>query len=103
MGHDEALHKHVLGVLTRGGMDRSQIDDLVREIKGLQGNNLKISKILTKGTPPYPWAVEVRSVMDQNDIGNLGSILKGSGAIRGVEIFPLGIVAPDMFDVRISL
>ena len=90
----------VIAALTRGGMDKSQVTDLVEIVARLRGS--RRVRAFPRGQFG-PDSIELQTVFEPDELGSLLDLLRESPRVDSVEIFPRGIINPDVFSVRIGL
>jgi hypothetical protein len=90
----------LINALTRGGLGETQVNELVDVIAQLRGG--RRVRAFPKGQFG-PDSVEIRTVFEPDELGSLLDVLRESPRIDSVEIFPRGIINPEVFSVRIGL
>ena len=90
----------LINALTRGGLDETQVSEMVDVVARLQGG--RRLRAFPKGQFG-PDSIEIQTVVEPNDLGSLVDILRESPRIDSVEIFPRGIINPEVFSVRIGM
>jgi hypothetical protein len=90
----------LVDALTRGGLDGTQVSELVDVIARLRGG--RRVRAFPKGQFG-PDSVEIQTAFEPDELGSLLDALRESPRIDSVEIFPRGIINPEVFSVRIGL
>ena len=90
----------LINALTRGGLGEDQVNELVDVIAQLRGG--RRVRAFPKGQFG-PDSVEIQTVFEPDELGSLLDVLRESPRIDSVEIFPRGIINPEVFSVRIGL
>jgi hypothetical protein len=90
----------LIDALTRGGLDGAQVGELVDVIAKFRGG--RRVRAFPKGQFG-PDSVEIQTVFEPEELGSLLDVLRESPRIDSVEIFPRGIINPEVFSVRIGL
>jgi hypothetical protein len=90
----------LINALTRGGLGETQVNELVDVIAQLRGG--RRVRAFPKGQFG-PDSVEIQTVFEPDELGSLLDVLRESPRIDSVEIFPRGIINPEVFSVRIGL
>ena len=97
---EEALMRE----LRFGGFDKDQLKELVGIVAGIQKGGLRRMRVFPKGQPPKPNALSVSGVMEANEISRfLGEILTKTPMLSKLEVFPYGILLPEIFRVRMDI
>ena len=90
----------LINALTHGGLGETQVNELVDVIAQLRGG--RRVRAFPKGQFG-PDSVEIQTVFEPDELGSLLDVLRESPRIDSVEIFPRGIINPEVFSVRIGL
>jgi hypothetical protein len=88
-------------VLGRSGLEEDHVRELVDVVAQFEGAGQRI-KAFPKGQFA-PDAVEIQAVFDRDGLQSLLKVLGESPRIDSVEIFPRGIINPEIFSARIGL
>jgi hypothetical protein len=89
----------VAEILRSAKMDDDRIGRLVDLVAGFRQRRLPV-RVLTKGIP-WPDLVEVQTVVGKDEVGAVTDLL-GSPQLDELEVFPLGIVDPEIFFARFT-
>lgn len=100
---EEALINH----LTDLRLDKNVLKKYSSAIVDLRKNDILIDRIWKYGQPAIDGifrtdGVRVRSRIGINDLGKLNDIFKIRD-IHSIEVFPLGIIAPELLEVRFKM
>jgi len=96
---DQAL----MNELRFGGIERENLEELVRIVAGLQKAGLGRIKVFPKGIP-VPTGVQVDGILESTAISKLlTEILTKTPRLGGVVIFPYGIPWPEIFRINIDI
>ncbi len=96
---DQAL----LHELRFGGIEKENLEELVRIVADIQKGGLTRIKVFPKGIPA-PNAVQVTGIVDAGAVTKfLGQVLTQTPRLGGVVVFPYGIPVPDIFRVNIDI
>ena len=99
-GSEQPQLTGLIDALTRGGLGERQVSELVDVIAQLRGG--RRVRAFPKGQFG-PDSVEIQTVFEPDELGSLLDVLRQSPRIDSVEIFPRGIIDPEVFSVRIGL
>jgi hypothetical protein len=99
-GSEQPELSGLINALTRGGLDPTQASELVDVIATLRGG--RRVRAFPKGQFG-PDSVEIQTVFEPDELGSLLDTLRENPRIDSVEIFPRGIINPEVFSVRIGL
>ena len=99
-GSEQPQLTGLIDALTRGGLGETQVRELVDVIAQLRGG--RRVRAFPKGQFG-PDSVEIQTVFEPDELGSLLDVLRQSPRIDSVEIFPRGIIDPEVFSVRIGL
>ena len=99
-GSEQPQLTGLIDALTRGGLGETQVSELVDVIAQLRGG--RRVRAFPKGQFG-PDSVEIQTVFEPDELGSLLDVLRQSPRIDSVEIFPRGIIDPEVFSVRIGL
>lgn len=100
----ESLEKELTHALRFSGLDKENLNELVRIVVGLNDEGLDQLRVFPKGIPPVVDGLQVQSVVNTEDVAAvLNRILTSTPRLRGVSVFPYGIPNPEVFQVNIDL
>jgi len=100
----ESLEKELIHALRFSGLDKENLNELVRIVVGLNDEGLDQLRVFPKGIPPIIDGLQVQSVVNTEDVAAvLHRILTGTPRLRGVSVFPYGIPTVDVFQVIVDL
>jgi hypothetical protein len=87
-----------------GGLDKDNLKELVGIAAGLHKAGLNRIKAFPKGIPPVVDSIGVTGVLDAAKLAEaLNILLTKTPRLAGVELFPLGIPFPEVFEVHVVL
>jgi len=101
-GEGESLEKQLLEALKFGGLDRTNLAELVDVVVGLNAQGIAPGRVFPNGIP-VPDGLTVNATLDAAGLGVLANQLQTNAGIRGVVIFPYGIPAIDTFQTQIFI
>lgn len=100
MGPQPDPWRRFAGILAKGGLDDAQVENLLDAVGGVRELQLEL-RPFPIGIPwPDGLGVEVLIPRDRFDV--LKDLLAVPG-LQGIEIFPLGIVNPEVFRAVLSI
>jgi len=100
----ESLEKELIHALRFSGLDKENLNELVRIVVGLNDGGLDQLRVFPKGIPPVVDGLQIQSVVNTEDVAAvLNRILHGTPRLRGVSIFPYGIPNVEAFQVNVDL
>lgn len=94
-------YDNVIQTLIRSGMDADHVNELVDVISHFDGVARRV-KAFPKGQFG-PDGIFIHTVFDTDGLQTLMKTMAESPRIDSVEIFPRGIVNPEVFSARIGL
>ena len=94
-------YEHVISTLVRSGMDADHVNELVDVISQFEGVARRL-KAFPKGQFG-PDGVFIHTVFEPDGLQELVKLLSVNPRIDSIEIFPRGIVNPEIFSARIGL
>jgi hypothetical protein len=99
-----AFEQALLRELRFGGLQKENLEELVKIAAGLFKAGLQKVKGLPKGIPPVIDGLELTGVVDHAAInGLLQRIIQDTPRLTRVSILPYGIPNPEIFRVAVSL
>jgi hypothetical protein len=97
----EKFEKQLMEQLTNAKLTKEQLRQFSNTIVELRKHSIIPERIWRYGQPAIDGLVlEGRLALD--DVKNLADIVKTPN-LRGVEVFPLGIINPDVFELRLKI
>ena len=97
-----ASKNHPALVAALQSLPRAQARKIAAQIAHLQGSGLKRVRVFPKGIPA-PDTIELRALIDKQNLLAVLSKIVARAPNRGVVVFPYGIPAVDTFEVRLDL
>jgi hypothetical protein len=100
----ESLEKELTHALRFSGLDKENLNELVRIVVGLNDGGLDQLRVFPKGIPPVVDGLQVQAMVNTEDLAAiLNQILTNTPRLRGVSVFPYGIPNPEIFQVNVDL
>jgi len=100
----ESLEKELIHALRFSGLDKENLNELVRIVVGLNDEGLDQLRVFPKGIPPVVDGLQVQAmVKTENLAAILHEILNNTPRLHGVRIFPYGIPTVEVFQVTVDL
>lgn len=96
------IERQLLDTLKHGDINKKSLNELVKVAGQIHGKGIKTEKVFPIGIV-RPDGVLVETSVSAGNLGKLVDILKEFPRVQGVEIFPRGIPAPDVFLAKIQL
>lgn len=110
MGNDkttkrtDSLEKELTHALRFSGLDKENLNELVRIVVGLNSEGLDQMRVFPKGQPPIVDGLQVQALVDTEELSTvLNHILTNTPRLRGVSVFPYGIPNPEIFQINVDL
>ena len=110
MGNDkttkrtDSLEKELTHALRFSGLDKENLNELVRIVVGLNTEGLDQMRVFPKGQPPIVDGLQVQALVDTEELATvLNHILTNTPRLRGVAVFPYGIPNPEVFQINVDL
>jgi hypothetical protein len=100
--HGESLEKELLESLRFGGLDKTNLAELVRIVVDFNAKGIRPGKVFPNGITVSD-GLRVQATLNAEGLAELVNQVATNARIRGVVIFPYGIVAPDVFQTQIDL
>jgi hypothetical protein len=98
-----SFNEALMSEMRFGGIDKENLDELVRIVAGLRKGGLGKIRVFPKGIP-YPNGVQVSGILEAGAVNKfLGRILTQTPRLGGIVIFPYGIPWPEIFRVNIDI
>jgi hypothetical protein len=100
----DSLEKELIHALRFSGLDKENLNELVRIVVGLNDEGLEQMRVFPKGQPPIVDGLQVQAVVDKEQLTTiLNQIITNTPRLRGVTIFPYGIPNAEVFQVNVEL
>jgi hypothetical protein len=100
----ESLEKELIHALRFSGLDKENLNELVRIVVGLNDEGLDQFRVFPKGQPPVVDGLQVQALVDAEELATvLNQILTNTPRLRGVSVFPYGIPNPEIFQINVDL
>jgi len=100
----ESLEKELIRALRFSGLDKENLNELVRIVVGLNDGGLDQLRVYPKGQPPIVDGLQVQALVNTEELTTvLNHILTNTPRLRGVSVFPYGIPNPEIFQVNVDL
>jgi hypothetical protein len=100
----DSLEKELIHALRFSGLDKENLNELVRIVVGLNDEGLEQMRVFPKGQPPIVDGLQVQAVVDKEQLTTiLNQIITNTPRLRGVTIFPYGIPNVEVFQVNLEL
>jgi len=100
----ESLEKELIHALRFSGLDKENLNELVRIVVGLSDEGLDQLRVFPKGQPPVVDGLQVQALVDTAELATvLNQILTNTPRLRGVSVFPYGIPNPEVFQINVDL
>jgi hypothetical protein len=100
----DSLEKELMHTLRFSGLDKENLNELVRIVVGLNDEGLDQMRVFPKGQPPIVDGLQVQALVDTEQLSTvLSQILTNTPRLRGVSVFPYGIPNPEIFQVNVDL
>src|SRR5579863_9121579 len=88
----DSLEKELTHALRFSGLDKENLNELVRIVVGLNDEGLDQMRVFPKGQPPIVDGLQVQALVDTEELATvLNHILTNTPRLRGVSVFPYGI------------
>lgn len=81
------------------GVDREHLMEAADKFATLKAENILGSRIWVRGIPAVD-QIGISSIVTARFLDDLISIIKESEWLRTIDVFPYGIIAPDVYEVR---
>jgi hypothetical protein len=100
----DSLEKELVHALRFSGLDKENLNELVRIVVGLNDEGLEQLRVFPKGQPPIVDGLQVQALVDTEQLSTvLNQILTNTPRLRGVTVFPYGIPNPEIFQINVDL
>jgi hypothetical protein len=100
----ESLEKELIHALRFSGLDKENLNELVRIVVGLNDEGLDQMRVFPKGQPPIVDGLQVQALVNTEELTTvLNQILTNTPRLRGVSVFPYGIPNPEIFQINVDL
>ena len=100
----DSLEKELTHALRFSGLDKENLNELVRIVVGLNDEGLDQMRVFPKGQPPIVDGLQVQALVDAEALATvLNQILTNTPRLRGVSVFPYGIPNPEIFQINVDL
>jgi hypothetical protein len=100
----DSLEKELTHALRFSGLDKENLNELVRIVVGLNDEGLDQMRVFPKGQPPIVDGLQVQALVDTEELATvLNHILTSTPRLRGVSVFPYGIPNPEIFQINVDL
>ena len=100
----ESLEKELTHALRFSGLDKDNLNELVRIVVGLKEDGLETLRVFPKGLPPIVDGLQVQTLVNTSELtAVLTQILTNTPRLRGVSVFPFGIINPEVFQVNVDI
>jgi hypothetical protein len=100
----DSLEKELTHALRFSGLDKENLNELVRIVVGLNDEGLDQMRVFPKGQPPIVDGLQVQALVDTEELATvLNHILTNTPRPRGVSVFPYGIPNPEIFQINVDL
>lgn len=103
MPNPHSVEQELLRILRFGGLDKNNLATLVKIVAGFTQNGLNHIKVFPKGIPPVYEGLEVKSVVQANDLSRILGIILAEAQVSSVLVFPYGIPAYDVAEIVVGL
>jgi hypothetical protein len=102
--HSDSLEKELIRALRFSGLDKENLNELVRIVVGLNDEGLEQLRVFPKGQPPVVDGLQVQALVDVEQLSTIiNQILTSTPRLRGVSVFPYGIPNPEVFQINVDL
>lgn len=98
----DAVHKEIANKLRFGGIKKEHLDELVGLVAQVYQQGLTTATVFPKGRPAWDTVVVQGVVSAANISSVLTGILTKVPSLKGVVVFPYGIVSPETFQVNVE-
>jgi hypothetical protein len=99
---DDSLEKQLLEALRFGGLDKTNLADLVRIVVDFNAKGIRPGKVFPNGVPAAD-GLRVQATLNAAGLAALLNELQVNPRITGVVIFPYGIINPEVFQTQIDI
>ena len=100
----ESLEKELIHALRFSGLDKENLNELVRIVVQVNRGGLDRLRVFPKGIPPVVDGLQVQGLVQPTQLATvLTHILSETPRLRGVAVFPYGIPKPEIFQVNVDL
>ena len=100
----ESLEKELIHALRFSGLDKENLNELVRIVVQVNRGGVDRLRVFPKGIPPVVDGLQVQGLIQPSDIATvLARILSETPRLRGVSVFPYGIPRPEIFQINVDL
>ena len=100
----ESLEKELIHALRFSGLDKENLNELVRIVVGLNDEGLDQMQVFPKGQPPIVDGLQVQALVNAEELTTvLNQILTNTPRRRGASVFPYGIPNPEIFQINVDL
>ena len=100
----DSLEKELIHALRFSGLDKENLNELVRIVVGLNDEGLEQMRVFPKGQPPIVDGLQVQAMVNAEEVATvLNHILTNTPRLRGVSVFPYGIPNPEIFLINVDL
>ncbi len=84
-------------------MDAAGIKELAGTIATLQKAGIRVDDVFPYGIPYQQDGVSIRAHLSHEQMKSLGELIPKLGAIRDIQVFPRGIVNPEIFRLHVNM
>jgi len=100
----ESLEKELIHALRFSGLDKENLNELVRIVVQINRGGVDKLRVFPKGIPPVVDGLQVQALIQPSDMATvLARILSETPRLRGVSVFPYGIPKPEIFQINVDL
>ena len=99
----QAVEQELLKILRFGGLDKDNLATLVKIVAGFNEKGLNQFKVFPRGIPPVYEGLEIRSVVQANQLNSILATILAEAQVSSVLVFPYGIPAYDIAEIVVGL
>ena len=100
---NQSFEAKLLDILKHEGFEQEHLNQLVKVVANLQGGGLVNTRVHAKGIP-RPTALQVEMIAEPTQLNTiLNSIVSSTIRIDTIQIFPYGILNPEIFQVLVEV
>lgn len=96
------FEKQLMEQLTNAKLTKDQLRQFSDSIVQLRKHSVVLERIWRYGQPPVIDGIILKGRLALDDARNLADIVK-TPHLRGIDVFPLGIINPDVFELRVKI
>jgi hypothetical protein len=103
MGDARSVERELLKVLQFGGLDKENLANLVKIIARFSDQGMEHIKVFPRGLPPIYDGVELKSVVQADQLNTILNIVLNEIQVTSIRIFPYGIPVYDIAELVVAL